>query len=276
MVYDAENLKTIVVGQQGENLANIVLINVKCFTERWPDAEIVLLLKRHNDTAPYIASTQVQDGILLWPVTKTDTRDAGNGRMEIRALVDGKVAKTIVANFHVNESITPPTEEAPAGADWIEKAVKDMTEAKRLARSNWMQNDEDAVDYVRNRPGMYDIAPSWEVEWDGNAEGKTVVELGSYAKFVKIADEPIPTSLLRTQKMKEESPVSVQESVDYNFYLGTEWDDGYTEEVGLREITDGVFMGDGFVSIPKDNMEVNEILFPEKGIYMIVQYKQDK
>lgn len=133
MVYDASNLKTIVAGQQGEHLANIIMIDVRCFTDRWPDAEIVLLLKRHNDDAPYLANTQVQDGILIWPVTATDTHDAGNGKMEIRALVDGKVAKSIVANFHVNESITPPTEDAPAGADWVNQVLEELEASKAEA-----------------------------------------------------------------------------------------------------------------------------------------------
>ena len=40
MVYDASNLKTIVAGQQqGEHLANIIMIDVRCFTDRWPDAK---------------------------------------------------------------------------------------------------------------------------------------------------------------------------------------------------------------------------------------------
>ena len=63
-------------------------------------------------------------------MTATDTHDAGNGKMEIRALVYGKVAKSIVANFHVNESITPPTEEVPAGADWVNRVLEELEASK--------------------------------------------------------------------------------------------------------------------------------------------------
>lgn len=49
-------------------------------------------------------------------------------------------------------------------------------------QADWAQNDPNAKDYVKNRPGGYDIMiPAKEITWDGNIEGRTVVDTGEIA-----------------------------------------------------------------------------------------------
>lgn len=57
---------------------------------------------------------------------------------------------------------------------------------------DYLQNDETASDYIKNRPGGYTVNyPAINIEWDGVIGDKVVVEING-AKYVKISDE-IPT-----------------------------------------------------------------------------------
>ena len=59
-------------------------------------------------------------------------------------------------------------------------------------KPDWNQNDPNAKDYIKNRPGGYVIPPSLEITWDGNTTGKETVDLGGGHTLVKIADEAPP------------------------------------------------------------------------------------
>lgn len=58
-------------------------------------------------------------------------------------------------------------------------------------KPDWNQNDPNAKDYIKNRPGGYVIPPSVEITWDGETTGKETMNLGSIT-LVKIADEAPP------------------------------------------------------------------------------------
>lgn len=59
-------------------------------------------------------------------------------------------------------------------------------------RPDWNQNDPNAKDYIKNRPGGYVIPPSVEIAWDGNVDGKETVNVDGGYTMVKIADEAPP------------------------------------------------------------------------------------
>lgn len=59
-------------------------------------------------------------------------------------------------------------------------------------KPDWNQNDPNAKDYIKNRPGGYVIPPSVEIAWDGNTTGKETVDLEGVITMVKIADEAPP------------------------------------------------------------------------------------
>ena len=47
-------------------------------------------------------------------------------------------------------------------------------------QSDYNQNDPDAVDYIKNRPGAYDkFFEPVNITWDGNTEGKTSVTINA-------------------------------------------------------------------------------------------------
>lgn len=59
-------------------------------------------------------------------------------------------------------------------------------------KPDWNQNDPNAKDYIKNRPGGYVIPPSVEITWDGDTTGKETIDLSDGFKLVKIADEAPP------------------------------------------------------------------------------------
>lgn len=59
---------------------------------------------------------------------------------------------------------------------------------KDVVQSDWAQNDETAPDYVKNRPGGYEITvQSQEITWDGNLNGKTTV-VDDNVQYVLVSD----------------------------------------------------------------------------------------
>ena len=56
-------------------------------------------------------------------------------------------------------------------------------------KPDWNQNDPNAKDYIKNRPGGYAVAPSFEITWDGDTTGKETITIPDKGMLVKIADE---------------------------------------------------------------------------------------
>ena len=54
---------------------------------------------------------------------------------------------------------------------------------------DWNQNDPQAEDYIKNRPGGYDTPPTVDIRWDGDLTGKEKVQIAKDVYFVKIANE---------------------------------------------------------------------------------------
>lgn len=63
---------------------------------------------------------------------------------------------------------------------------------------DWSQNDETAKDYVKNRPGGYIQESLVDIEWDGNTEGKYVVDvMPEFFQMCKVSDTPVTLEKLK-------------------------------------------------------------------------------
>ena len=83
-------------------------------------------------------------------------------------------------------------------------------------KPDWNQNDPNAKDYIKNRPGGYVIPPSVEITWDGDTTGKETIDLGIGVILVKIADEAPPIA-----KFAVESDVATFEMASGPSYAAT-------------------------------------------------------
>lgn len=134
MVYNVEKLGTINIGRHGENLARVIEIDVSSMLKQWPDATITLIVKRNKDEAPYVAVTELVDGILYWPVTRAETAVPGNGLIEIRATCGETIAKSVTGFIRVSAALTGNETEPPETAkSWVDQVIEYGNEATQAA-----------------------------------------------------------------------------------------------------------------------------------------------
>lgn len=121
-------------------------------------------------------------------------------------------------------------------------------------KPDWNQNDPNAKDYIKNRPGGYVIPPSVEIAWDGNTTGKETMGLDNIT-MVKIADEAPPI-----EKFAVKSDVATFAAISGPRYTATitadlTYDNNNTE---TKQLGIELLAGDGFW-IGKENA-VNAIV----------------
>lgn len=144
--------------------------------------------------------------------------------------------------------------------------VNDLPFYNEKVQDDWLQNDETADDYIKNRTHYEEIGIVNEPfvwEWDGNTDNVDILDINGMSCF-KISDIVL-TSDMQTEYISrvnydgyitEDIPLEVDDMGSGVLYLtGFAADDGYFE----------------IVSIPNDNMVVaDSFTFPEKGLYVIL------
>lgn len=122
----------------------------------------------------------------------------------------------------------------------------------KLVQPDWQQNDETAADYVKNRPGGYDVQDV-NITWDGVIGDRlTVATAHEYATFVKVSDMVLSVEQINglTITLNEGTQVEVSgvtsANVVYGEALAFVSTAGWTSNKGDFPIT-----------------------FPESGIYFV-------
>ena len=136
MTYRADEIMNVDLGVQGENLARTIEFDMTTFLQKWPDANISLLVKRKRDTQPYVAVTNLKNNILYWPVTAADTEFAGEGKLEIRVMSGDVIAKSATGKFTVQPSMVGSEANTPeASQGWVNQVLAAGSEAAASAAS---------------------------------------------------------------------------------------------------------------------------------------------
>ena len=128
-MYRVESLPiSIPIGRQGENHAMKIEIDCSSFLAEWPQATITAMLRRNVAENPYILVTSIDSsGILTWEPTAHDTGIEGDGQIEIRAVENDVLAKSVTAIVCVERSLTPPEPDTPI--DWVENIKSDIAQS---------------------------------------------------------------------------------------------------------------------------------------------------
>lgn len=123
--YDTSGRETLQLGRQGENRARELRIDVADLLEEWPDAEITLLHQRPGEEQIYPVTAELQKTELVWRPTSADTALAGRGLAEVRATLDGVLAKSVMLRTKITASLTGHETETPDPAkDWVDKVIQ--------------------------------------------------------------------------------------------------------------------------------------------------------
>ena len=100
-----------------------------------PQATITAMLRRSVAENPYILVTSIDSsGILTWEPTAHDTGIEGDGQIEIRAVENDVLAKSVTAIVCVERSLTPPEPDTPI--DWVEGIKSDIAQSVTSAANS--------------------------------------------------------------------------------------------------------------------------------------------
>lgn len=128
----------------------------------------------------------------------------------------------------------------------------------KLVQPDWNQNDATAADYVKNRPGGYDVQDV-NITWDGVIGDKLTVPVSDTKYFVKISDEA-----LSADQLLDGTCSIISDGIVYTMKIKNSWISETTEYVSLD--TEG-----GLAVVAKASSIVFESwTLPEQGVYFFV------
>ena len=124
------NLNRIYLGCQGENMAQTISIDVSDWIAGYESGIVTIWHKRNGDEVPYpvAATLDMENGIMYWTPTRTDTYVAGEGEAEFRLSEYSVVKKSRKVITGVSPSVTGSG--SPLGSGWqdyidaVERAVQ--------------------------------------------------------------------------------------------------------------------------------------------------------
>lgn len=217
------------LGRADENKAVRIEIDLSNLLEITPDANASVTVETPSGKK-YPATTSKEGKLLIWDVNSADTAEEGRGWAQLTITgSNDEVLKSVVTATRVWRSIrgegTAPDpvqnwvddatsklgnvvsagENAKAAADKAEEAAKRANDAAEKAengggtQSDYTQNDEAQPDYIKHRPGGYDVVtPGVTIQWDGAIGDRTVLTIVNDDIFrdVKISDVVLVKEML--------------------------------------------------------------------------------
>ncbi|MBQ8766576.1 MAG: hypothetical protein IJZ16_07210, partial [Clostridia bacterium] len=116
----------IYLGKQGEHHARRFSFNdFVIWKETFGEGRCELFHQRNGDEAPYPVVLTVEDGVPYWCVTNADTSIAGEGKCEVRYIVDDVLVKSNIYTTIVQEALGEGAEEPPEPAKaWVEQVLE--------------------------------------------------------------------------------------------------------------------------------------------------------
>ncbi len=189
---DVNCLQPIFLGNQGENLARTLEFDVSSWLGQYPGAEIVMLVQRPEEDAPYIAVTQVENGVLRWTPTNADTAIAGTGKIMLRLILGEKVRKSAICTVFVAKSLDEPGDAPDPAQAWVDQVIDAANKAEEGAKA-LLEELEPRIPPADGTPG--DVLTKTEngSEWkkiDGMLPVKDVQVAGNSVLVDGVANVP--------------------------------------------------------------------------------------
>lgn len=185
---NASRREPICLRHQGENDAMRVAFPLSAFEADWPGGTPLLLVQRPRssmDAEAYPVALSVDGHTAYWTVGASDVEYSGYGKAQLQWRVEDVLVKSCIYDTVCVPSLEagaePPDAPSKRWFDAIQAQIGDLsdltTEEKEnlvaaineAARSgggsgggvqaDWSQNDAEAADFVKNRPGAYMTDP---------------------------------------------------------------------------------------------------------------------
>lgn len=275
------------LGRADENKAVRIEIDLSNLLEITPDANASVTIETPSGKK-YPATTSKEGKLLIWDVNSADTAEEGRGWAQLTITgSNDEVLKSVVTATRVGRSIrgegaapdpvqnwvddatsklgnvVSAGENAKEAAGKAEEAAKRANDAAEKAengggvQSDYAQNDETQMDYIKNRPGgYYQTVPGVDITWDGIIGDRPKAPLDEGMYLVKVSDE-----ILTADRVIGATVVSVQGAESQSRILSE----------------DQIMSGDGFVMetrgaiiiCSKTTVEISgmPLTLPETGTY---------
>lgn len=225
---NASRREPICLRHQGENDAMRVAFPLSAFEADWPGGTPLLLVQRprsSRDAEAYPVALSVDGHTAYWTVSASDIEYSGYGKAQLQWRVEDVLVKSCIYDTvcvpSLHAGAEPPYEPSKRWFDAIQAQIGDLskltTEEKEnlvaaineAARSggsgggvqaDWSQNDTQATDFVKNRPGAYMTDPVETEIFDGILQEQAettmqyVPKLGD-AITISVNGETIQTSV---------------------------------------------------------------------------------
>lgn len=168
MIIAYDELKSIRIGHERDNVLPQYKINVARLAEKWTDATISLIVTRPTETGGYLADTVVEDGVMTWTIHRGDVAIVGQGCGQIvvsrgeEEFWHGDIFATIISNSLAKDGITPevPTDlldRVIAASGTVlrisEQVTAQVAEVNRLAEQ--VSKDADRAKNAADESGKY-------------------------------------------------------------------------------------------------------------------------
>lgn len=121
------------LGRQMEHGVRQVWFDLSYLIENFGEGTATLVHQRNQDLAPYIVSAEQTSTNLMWTIDETDTAYEGFGKAEIRWVVDGDLAKTVIYKTSVQRSLTAQTEVPEPLESWYEQMLEQIGNSQEYA-----------------------------------------------------------------------------------------------------------------------------------------------
>ena len=128
-----EKISTLFIGYTGENMAEKFSFDFSNWVKSYGQGEILLALKRPNDTVPYPVNLEVKDNVATWTVTSTDVAFEGSGIAEIVYKVGEIVKKSAKFKLYIENSLADATGVPESGDTWLDLMTKKVLEGQGFA-----------------------------------------------------------------------------------------------------------------------------------------------
>lgn len=185
---NASRREPICLRHQGENDAMRVAFPLSAFEADWPGGTPLLLVQRprsSRDAEAYPVTLSVDGHTAYWTVSASDIEYSGYGKAQLQWRVEDVLVKSCIYDTvcvpSLHAGAEPPDAPSKRWFDAIQAQIGDLSKLTTKAKDNlvaaineaarsgggsgggvqadWSQNDAQAADFVKNRPGAYMTDP---------------------------------------------------------------------------------------------------------------------
>lgn len=261
-----DSMRNLRLGNQGEQNAQLIRIDVSKWLEKWPGAGIDLMLALPGEKASYPAKTLLQDGELLFLPGFGDTQKAGHGAAYVVATLNAThvaVSDTVLTEILPKGRDGDTLPEAPeAQAGWVADVLDAATRAEEAA-----ERAENAGGGTITDEQIKEAVDEYLTENPISDE-----RLDKIASFFDLT-EPVrsnnllnPDTLVRGYYLTNTGTVSENSVYVYTDYIAVE--EGDPVSVQKTESNYRSYYGIGFISA----YDAAKNLLPDKGATSVTHY----